>query len=136
MQTALKVEIKELHFFFKKWFEGKIAQSNLIFQRFSTVLHPNFLLITPEGKKLTKTQIGKQIWDSYGSRDPNEGPMELWVENYTYLGKFDSIHLVNYEEWQVHESEKKGRISTALFEESINNYNNVRWILVHETWLK
>ncbi len=136
MESKIKSEVTELHSFFQKWFNGEINYSNLIFQRFSTVLHPDFILITPEGKKFTKTQIGKQIWDAYGSRDPNDNPMEIWVKNYAYLKRFDSIHLVNYEEWQIHGTAKKGRISTALFEESSNNHNNVRWILVHETWLE
>ena len=135
MRDILELEINELHTFFQQWFNGEIPQSNLVFQRFTTVLHPRFLLITPEGKKYNKSEIGKQIWDAYGSRNPQKDPFTIWIENYTYLGKFDTIFLVNYEEWQIQKSVKKGRVSTAIFEKSNNDHNNVRWILVHETWL-
>ena len=85
---------------------------------------------------MTKNEIIQEIWDAYGSRDPQKNPMKLWIENYVYQGEFNSIHIITYEEWQTNDSITKGRLSTAIFEESSNIYNNICWLHVHETWLE
>ncbi|MHA1976264.1 MAG: hypothetical protein ACW98I_05125 [Candidatus Hodarchaeales archaeon] len=136
MEAVLNSEVNELHLFFQKWFNGEVHKSNLIFQRFTTVLHPNFVLISPDGRKRSKNEIIQEVWDAYGSRDPQNNPMKIWIENYVYQGEFDSIYIINYEEWQNNNSNNKGRVSTAIFKKASNLYNNLSWLHVHETWLE
>ncbi|MHA2108817.1 MAG: hypothetical protein ACW99R_14035 [Candidatus Hodarchaeales archaeon] len=136
MQAIVNSEITELHSFFQKWFNGEIHQSNLIFQRLTTVLHSKFVLISPNGMKKHRKEVIQEIWDAYGSRDLKSNPIKLWIENYEYHGEFGSIYIVMYEEWLKNNSDKKGRVSTAIFEKATNNYNNLSWLYVHETWLE
>ncbi|MHA2290376.1 MAG: hypothetical protein ACXABG_16440 [Promethearchaeota archaeon] len=136
MEAVLNSEIKELHTFFQKWYNGEFYYSNLIFQRLTTVLHPKFVLITPNGKKRNRKNLIQEIWESYGTRDLINNPMKIWIDNYEYHGEFNSIYIATYEEWQIINSEKVGRLSTAIFRETSNNYNNLRWLHVHETWLE
>ncbi len=136
MKSSCHSEVSELHIFFQKWFNAELHKSNLVFQRFTTVLHPKFVLISPDGRKRTKNEIIQEIWDAYGSRDPQKNPMKLWIENYVYQGEFNTIHIITYEEWQINNSIKKGRLSTAIFEKTSNIYNNICWLHVHETWLE
>ena len=133
MINIVKLEITDLHSFFQRWFNGKVPCSNLIFQRLTDVLHPKFILISPNGQKRHRREIIQEIWDGYGSRDSENDPMKLWIENYEYRGKFDSIYLATYEEWQSNNTEMRGRLSTVIFKKVSNNYNNLRWLHVHET---
>ncbi len=136
MKSICQSEVEDLHTFFQKWFNGELHKSNLIFQRLTTVLHPMFVLISPDGKERMKNDVIQGIWDAYGSRDPKKNPMRIWIENYIYKGEFNSIYIVTYEEWHENNSDKRGRLSTAIFKDAPNNYNNLNWLHVHETWLE
>ena len=57
--------------------------------------------------------------------------MKLWIKNYEYRGEFNSIYFAIYEE--SNNTEMRGRLSTAIFKKISNNYNNLRWLHVHET---
>ena len=136
LKSVCQSEVNELHTFFQKWFNGELHKSNLIFQRLTTVFHPQFTLISPIGEERKRNEVIQGIWDAYGTRDPKKNPMRIWIENYIYKGEFNSIYIVTYEERQSSNSNKRGRLSTAIFEQATNNYNDIRWLHVHQTWLE
>ena len=61
--------------------------------------------------------------------------MRIWIKNYQFRQISDSLFLAIYEEWQTIDNTDKGRVSTALFMKQKNNFQDLIWFHVHETWL-
>ena len=135
METTCKKEIIELHTFFEEWFNGAIEQTRTNFRRLENVLDSNFTLITPSGIKQSREELIPLLWEAAGSRVNKESPLDIWIENYLFKQLGSDLYLVTYEEWQKDEKRKRGRLSTAIFKKEMNEYNNLLWLHVHETWL-
>jgi hypothetical protein len=135
MESECKNEIIELHSFFESWFNGELPKSEESFHRFDSVLHTNFQLITPRGEKITQDEIITSIWNAYNSRSQTNPPMQIWIENYSFKPINKNIFVATYEEWQKIETGNQGRLSTVIFIKETNDYNNLSWLHVHETWL-
>ena len=135
MEVKCKTEIEELHLFFEQWYNGLIDKTTAKFERVTKVLHPKFLLISPNGQKLSREEILQVVWDAHGSRAQFDIPMRIWIKNYQFRQISDSLFLAIYEEWQTIDNTDKGRVSTALFMKQKNNFQDLIWFHGHETWL-
>jgi hypothetical protein len=135
LETICKKEIIELHTFFEEWFNGALEKTRTNFKRVENVLDSNFTLITPSGLKKSRDELITLLWEAAGSRINTESPLDIWIENYLFEQVGTGLFLVTYEEWQKDEKRKRGRLSTAIFKKVTNDYNNLLWLHVHETWL-
>jgi hypothetical protein len=135
MEDKCKIEIQELHSFFENWFNGVIAKTRPNFERVSEVLHPNFNLIPPSGKIVSRKRLLEMIWDAHDSRKHSNDLMKIWIKNFRFQQMSETHFLVVYEEWQRINDADKGRISTAIMMKQDNSYQDLIWYSVHETWL-
>ena len=135
MEADCKKEIVQLHTFFEEWFNGTLEQTKTNFRRVEEVLDPDFELITPSGIKQSRKELIPLLWEAAGSRVNTKSPLDIWIENYLFRPIGTDLYLVTYEEWQKDEERKRGRLSTAVFKKTVNEYNNLCWLHVHETWL-
>jgi hypothetical protein len=128
-------EITELHTFFEEWFNGTLDQNKTNFRRVEKVLDTNFELITPNGIKQSRKEIISLLWEACGSRADTENPLNIWIENHIFKQIGTDLYIATYEEWQKDQQKKRGRLSTAVFQKEMNEYNDLVWLHVHETWL-
>jgi len=129
-----RAEVLELHQFFEDWFTGKISRSDETFARFLGVLADDFEIISPEGRRSTREEIAEATIVANGRLA--EQSFRIWIENFRARPSSDDTWIVTYEEWQEQDGEKKGRLSTAVFERDPSTVNGVRWQHVHETWIR
>lgn len=121
---AAQTEIEILHRFFTDWFNGAIAQDEILFTSgFAEKMAAEFVIIPPSGQIMTREQILEAVRQSYG-RHTN---FEITIRNVQIHWETAGFVLATYEEWQA----GKGRLSTALLEMS----ETPIWHHVHETWL-
>ena len=135
MEKQCHNEIVELHAFFQVWFNGKLEKNEETFNRFPGAVGDKFTLITPSGQKHRRNDIIRLVWDAHASRKNTDTAMKIWIENFEFKELSKDIFLVTYEEWQKIDAENKGRLSTAIFQKCENEFNGIKWLHVHETWL-
>ncbi|HKL17339.1 MAG TPA: hypothetical protein VJ905_00150 [Halalkalibaculum sp.] len=130
-------EIIELHQFFEAWFNAKLSDNDESFSRMSEVLSPEFIMITPAGRKIERSSLLSNLRSMNGLYLKEDKPSAIWIRNITIEWSTDTYCLANYEEWQGSNdrAKGKGRISSALFEKNDAAPNRVRWIHLHETWI-
>ena len=133
MDERCRKEVEELHQFFQNWFTGHLDPSDKDFQRFSNVMADGFEIISPDGGRMKRSEILTRVRDGHGS-SKGEG-FRIWIENYRSRPIGNDLLLVTYEEWQEAGSDKRGRVSTAVFRPKSETPNGVEWLHVHETWL-
>ncbi|MHA2366020.1 MAG: hypothetical protein ACXAC7_18825 [Candidatus Hodarchaeales archaeon] len=134
MKTACHSEIIELHDFFTKWYSATIVNTDEEFSRFKDVMSNDFELITPNGEIFRHENVIPLIKSSYSSRKPPNQSFEIEIKNYKHRFSIKSIHIATYEEWQTINKSISVRLSTVIFQETKNSYNNLEWLHVHETW--
>ena len=125
-------EVVGLHQFFEEWLGGKLAQTRGNFERLTAVMHPNFHIISPEGKITAYESLMVGLWQAHNSRPS----FRLWVKEVVGRPLSAGITLVTYEEWQEIAGKVNGRVSTAVFQQKADTPNGVEWLHVHETWLQ
>lgn len=135
MEQQCKKEIIGLHKFFEEWFRAEIENSEEKFNRFTNAVGETFQLIIPTGEVVNRKEIIKQIRNNYGRHKDDTFPYRLWIENIECRFIKGNICVMTYEEWGEVNGEKKGRISTAIFQGKNETQNGVEWIHVHETFL-
>lgn len=123
-------EVVELHRFFEQWFNGTVAQEDVIFGRFAHILAPDFTIIPPSGNLIPRQPLLDGLWSAYGS----DSHIKIWVENANFRPITPSIGLVIYQEWQTTADKTTVRISSAIFRSQLGLPNNIVWLHVHETW--
>lgn len=130
-EERCKKEVAELHQFFQDWFQGKLDDTDEAFARFGGVMAEGFEIISPAGKAMKRDVILGAVRGGHG----NEPDANIWIENHRHLLTQGELSLVSYEEWQITDDTKRGRLSTALLRVTEGTPNNLQWLHVHETWL-
>ena len=135
MEQRLSAEIVELHQFFQDWFNGVLPPTDETFERFSSVMADDFVIISPGGELTELDQLLHRLRDAHGIWRELSRPGSIWIENLRVRHQVGDQALVLYEEWQEIEGEPRGRLSTALFQRRDGLPNGVEWVHVHEVWL-
>ncbi len=129
LQQAGK-EIVALHEFFQQWYRGELKPSD--FARFEQALAPDFQIITPNGKLLSRADIVAAVRQQRGS-DP---AATLEIRNVELVAADTDIAVFRYEEWQGSaEISARGRLSTVVFRRRDDAGHGLIWRQVQETWL-
>ncbi|MFW9778021.1 MAG: hypothetical protein ACFFE8_04140 [Candidatus Heimdallarchaeota archaeon] len=128
-------EIRELHDFFVKWYNGQIPRSKVGFSRLEEAIADDFVLLSPNGQINSRKQVIDHIYSAYGSHKKDTTPFQIRIENITIQPISSSFFIAMYEEWHDSNRIHPGRISTALFHINPNLANGVEWIHLHETWI-
>jgi hypothetical protein len=123
-------EIRELHDFFTRWYVGMELNTDAAFARFADVMADEFVMITPDGRRLDRQQVLEFVRAGAGSRS-----LTIETRGHDYRGGAGGLHVMMYEEWQRIDDEETGRHSTAVFRERADTPNGIEWLLVHETWI-
>ncbi len=124
-------EIRDLHAFFVDWRAGRLPHTDEAFDRMVRVMHPEFIIIPPNGKLEKLAPLLGRLEVGHGSNDA----FEIDIRNFVPRQEWDGHCLVTYEEWQNDRGSKSGRLSSALFTAAPDIDEGVRWLAVHETWL-
>ncbi len=133
-EQQCRSEVAELHTFFEQWFNGAIERNNEQFDRFGSVMAPEFHIVSPDGRVLERKAILEAVEQAHGSA--REAPMRIWIQKHVHRFTVGEIALVTYEEWQERDGETRSRISSALLRINADCVNGVEWLHVHETWLQ
>ena len=131
MENRCQQEIVELHQFFQDWFTGVLLADDAAFARFSQVLGDTFIIISPDGRALSRNPLLESLRGMHGAHKGQR----IWIENVQLRHQADNLALVTYEEWQEVAENKTGRLSTVLFQVKPDTPNGLEWLHVHETWL-
>jgi len=132
MITRIENEIFELHQFFQDWYNNQITPTEANFARCANVLAPDFTIIFPSGDKVSYQPLLNELWKAHNSHSG----MRIWIENTQVLHQSGDLILATYEEWQEIENKVTTRLSTVLFQEDQSTPNRLKWLHVHETWIK
>lgn len=126
----IRREVVNLHDFFTMWFNGTAKRDQLEYQ-FLSRLHPDFVLIPPEGAVLTREQLTGGFQQSHGS---NKG-FRIQIRDVTVRHQMGNHVLATYTEWQsgavTSEQSNNARFTSALVEVG----QPILWLHLQETWL-
>lgn len=133
LRARCEDEVVGLHRFFQEWYRGEIDAAGEGFSRMSDVLAEGFHLISPDGRLVGRSEILASVRRAHGSKPP-----EFAIRTGECLFRAGSrrMGVVTYEEWHEEGSERRGRVSTAVFQDRADAPNGVEWVHVHETWIK
>lgn len=132
MESSVIAEIQTLHQFFQDWFTGNITQTEANFARVTGVLHPQFTLISPDGRLSDCATVLSWLREGYGTRPD----FQLWTEQIVLRHHTSNLVLATYEEWQQTPGSQTVRLASALFQRRLEAPHGVEWLHVHETWLQ
>ena len=127
-----KKEIISLHRFFEQWFKGNVPDDEKTFSRISGVLDEEFLMISPSGKITDKPALIAGLKLAHNRWETGD----IQIKN--MMGKVLSgdFTLMIYEEWQNSPQEITSRLSSALFKKDEKALHGVRWLHLHEVWIR
>ncbi len=130
-----RLEIEQLHEFFVAWMTGALPREAGAFARFADVLAADFNIVSPGGVVTDRAALLVELEAAHGARGKAAGGIEIRIEGFRVLRRWDGGALVSYQEWQRAAGAETARISTALFTAHADAPNGVQWLHVHETWL-
>jgi len=131
MKKQCEQEVIDLHQFFEGWFTGKLSGDE-DFARLETAVADNFLIISPNARQTECKMLLQSIKNTQGAFKKPDHNFRIWIENFQFRYQKDNLCLVTYEEWQEHDGQTNGRLSSALFQKDKDAPNGVVWIHVHE----
>lgn len=134
LEQRCHTEVIELHRFFQDWMNAVLEPTEAKF-RLTDVLADDFGMVTPEGTRVNRQEIERQVRASHGVYRDSERPLTIRIENLEGRALTKGAFLVGYDEWQETPDGDYGRRSTAVFRERPDAPNGVEWVHVHETWL-
>ena len=132
MNENVKSEIIRLHQFFTLWFNGRIEEQEI--DQFISVIHDDFILITPNGQIIDKSEIIEAIKKSYNSKE-FENNFKIVIVNVRVTHSSENYFQAMYNEVQYEDNLKTNRLSSVLFKINEKLENKLEWIHVHETWV-
>jgi hypothetical protein len=133
--ASSRAEVVGLHEFFVDWFNDELADTDTMFARFSSALHPDFSMVVPSGEILDRDRVVGLVRAAHASAD-SAAPIRIEIRNVVGRLVGDDVVLVTYEEWQfAGEQLLNGRTSTACFVPAPAAPNGVVWRHLHETML-
>ncbi len=136
LHDAVRTEIEALHEFFVSWFSGSCARDpEVLAQGFTRRFAEEFLLVPPAGTRLTAADLGQGVERAHGS---NPG-FRIAIRAVDIQVQSPTLVVATYEEWQRNAKAStppdNGRVATVVFRREPADSNDLRWQLVHETWL-
>jgi len=132
MSNRYETEIVRLHNFFVDWFTGTVPQTAEAFAPFKEPMSPQFAIISPQGLSTDCGQLVDSLWKSH-NLIPN---IRIWIKNVTVKQQIGDISIVTYEEWQERDGKTTSRVSTVIFQPFDHPQYPLKWLHVHETWMK
>ena len=127
-----KKEIITLHRFFEQWFKGNVPDDEKTFSRISGVLDEEFLMISPSGKITDKPALIAGLKLAHNRWETGD----IQIKNMKGKVLSGDFTLIIYEEWQNSPHEITSRLSSALFKKDEKALNGVRWVHLHEVWMR
>jgi hypothetical protein len=136
LEELIEREVTGLHRFFEDWFAGRCPREEAaLASHFVGRLDPGFLLIDPTGRVAGAARLGSELWAGHGTGDG----FEIGVDELRCRHADGQIAIATYREWQRNAVRStpadNGRVVTALFRFDESAANQLRWVLVQETWL-
>lgn len=128
-------EIRELHFFFQEWMNGRLEQTDTAFNRFEQVMAEDLVFVSPEGHIINRQNLIEGLWNTHHRfMQENGGDIRIWTENEQVRQFDDQLYLATYQEHQRHDGKNRVRLSSVLFRYHDDKPNKLEWVHVHETW--
>ena len=119
-------EVVELHALIVELFTGRSHD----FSRCDTVFSPKLEMVTPEGRRLTRTQIMENFHKARVRAD-----FRITIEDISPIREDNGCVLLHYIEEQYRDGETSRRRSVALFEAASHAPCGVAWRFLQETWI-
>lgn len=136
MLDACRQEVHDLHAFFTNWFTARVPDTDDVYARMASALHPDFALVSPGGELTAAAPLLAQLRSAYGCFAETLDEFRIEVAAIHGAAVADGVLLMTYEEWQTGTAHgTRGRQSSALFLADERAPNGVVWRHVHETWL-
>jgi hypothetical protein len=112
-----------------------LADTDDVFTRFTSALHPDFSMVVPSGEILDRDTVVDLVRGAHASAD-RTAPIRIEIRNLADRFVGGELALVTYEEWQfAGDRLLNGRTSTACFVLAPASPNGVEWRHLHETLL-
>lgn len=138
LRESARQEIRQLHFFFQEWFNGRLPQDEASFARFTQVMAEDFSFIAPSANSIDRAGLVQALWQGHG-RDLAEGGSRVWTEN-EQLRPLDpsgqGLWLGVYDEHQLQNGKHSIRRSSVILSPDTAAPLGWVWRHVHETWLQ
>ena len=135
LSKACEQEILGLHRFFEAWFNAGFADEDRGFRRFTDVMAPGFVIVSPRGVATALSELGRELRQAYGAwKHDGDDPWTIQVEDVKLRHQHGDVALLTYVEKQHARGHDTARLSTVLMERHDPTPNGVRWLHVHETW--
>jgi hypothetical protein len=130
-----QAEVIGLHEFLADWFNDALPNTDAVFARFTSVLHPDFSMVVPSGEILDRDTVLGLVRAAHASAT-NTAPVRIEIRDLVERVVGDGVVFVTYEEWQfAGQHLQNGRTSTACFGPAPAAPNGVVWRHLHETML-
>lgn len=126
LAQAAAREVVELHAFFVEAFTGRKRD----FTRAEQALAPDLLMVTPEGRRVSRAQIMDALAKARARPD-----FRINIHDIRPVSETSQGVLLQYVEEQYREGETSKRISVALFEAAPDAPCGVVWRYLQETWI-
>jgi len=121
-------EIVALHEFFVAWFRPGPAPD---FRVCEDAFHPDFQMVTPDGRLLARTEIIQGIRAARGALAPS---LTIDVLDIRTLWQEADAALLTYIEQQYREGRTTRRRSSALLLRAVSAPRGILWRHLQETW--
>ncbi|WP_327092044.1 DUF4440 domain-containing protein [Nonomuraea sp. NBC_01738] len=119
---VVRAEVVRHHRVIEAWLRGEHPR-----ERFGDLADPHaedFTMITPDGTRLSRTQILAELQAAHGA-DPG---LRITITDVALAAETGSLIIATYREWHA----EKGRISTVVLRK---DGEAPRWLHLHETAL-
>jgi len=130
MLNQVRHEIEDLHTFFTDWFNG-VADQAQFSARVTSRLHPDFVIVPPDGSVLGVAELTNGFEQSFGTNSD----FRIQIRDVVVRFQSGDQVLVTYTEWQSgamrSTPSNNARFSTALLQIG----TTIQWLHLHETWL-
>lgn len=133
LRARCEDEVVELHRFFEAWYRGEIDLEGEGISRLSDVLSEGFHRISPEGTLGSRSEVLTAVRAAHGSKPPG---FRIRTGQVQFRIGSRRVGVVTYEEWHEEAGERRGRVSTAVFQDRADAPHGVEWVHVQETWLE
>ena len=131
MYAACEREVVDLHAWFERWFRGVEASDGKSFERVASALSPEFVMITPTGRRTERAQVLESLKSAHASKPAD---FEIRIANFEVRWALHDAGLVVYEEHQTSAGTETKRISSALLRMDPSTPHGVVWLHLQETW--